>query len=185
MRFFIALEIPDESRRQLLSLQEKLQQIIPSLKLTDIHKLHLTIAFIGEQNDDLKEPLIDVLNKAVDGISSFSVSPGYIDGFPNLHNLKTLWIGVKGDIDKLHLIRERIKDGLSSLRLPVDERRYTPHIALGKTPPFKLSRTDEEKLQKLMLQDFGVIKVESIKLFESIPTHGFHDHNTLAEIKLT
>lgn len=185
MRFFIALKIPEASKKQLEMVQGDLIKLIPRLKLTDADKLHLTIAFIGEQSQKLKEPLINLINQAVAGIPVFEITPAYIDGFPNLHNPNILWTGVKGDIDKLFLVRERIKDGLLNLGLQVDERRYTPHIALAKIGNFKLYPEIEQGLQNLMRQPFQPIKVSSIVLIESIPNHDFHQHNTLAEIKLT
>ncbi len=184
MRFFITLEIPENSKKELDSLQTKLKTIIPEFKISDSDKLHLTIAFIGEQPDNVKGPLTGVISKAVEGIPPFSFTPAYIDGFPHLHNARIIWIGVKGDIDKLHLLRHRIKDGLQNLNLDVDERRFIPHIALGKLSDFTISAYEEVNLQKLEQISLKPIFVGSIKLFESIPHKGFHEHNTLAEIKL-
>lgn len=184
MRFFIALEIPDSSKDDLFKIQDRLKKILPNFKPSDVDKLHLTIAFVGEQPENLKESLIKVLERAAENIPHFTVTPGYIDGFPHLHKAHVLWIGVKGDIDKLFLVRHRIKDGLQSLKLNVDERRFIPHIALGKISGLNLTADQENELEKLESASFDPIEVKSIKLFESTPGHGFHQHNTLAEIKL-
>ncbi len=184
MRFFIAIEIPKESRVELEAVQQQLKKLIPQARLTDSDKLHLTIAFVGEQPEQLIEKLIDILKKAVEGIPKFEVTPAYIDGFPKLHYAHTLWAGVKGDIDKLLLVRERVKDGLTSLHLEVDERRYTPHIALAKLTNFHLTASQEIALEQIMAVNFSPIQVNSIKLFQSIPDEGFHTHNTLAEVSL-
>lgn len=184
MRFFIALEIPEQSKYELEQVQKKLKELAPNFKPSFRDKLHLTIAFVGEEPDSLKERLIEVMTEAAKDISRFSVTPAYIDGFPHLHSARVLWIGVKGDIDKLYIIRHRIKDGLMDLNLSVDERRFVPHIALGKVSDFSLSGYQEREFEKLELQSFKPIQVDSIKLFESIPNQGFHKHNTLAEIKL-
>lgn len=185
MRFFVALEIPNESRKEIEDVQKKLARLIPNLRLTQPDKLHLTIAFVGEQEDSIKPDLVDLITKATVDIPPFEITPAYLDGFPTLHHLQVLWIGVKGDIDKLMLLRERVKDGLINLKVEVDERRFIPHIAVGKHNNYHLTDGIEKKLQELMQQDFKSIQVSSIKLFESIPNHGFHSHNTLAEIKLT
>lgn len=185
MRFFISLEIPEESKAQLKSVQTKVKSIIPQIRLTDPEKLHITIAFIGDKEESFKKNLIEAINFSVQGIPPFSLSPSYIDGFPTIHKPHIFWIGVKGDTDKLHIVRERIKDELVKLNLEVDERRYIPHIAIGKVTNFKLKEKEERELEKIMSQKFEPIIVTSIKLFESIPNHDFHSHNTLAEIKLT
>jgi RNA 2',3'-cyclic 3'-phosphodiesterase len=183
MRFFIALEVPEENRQELKQVQLQVEKLIPEIRLTDNDKFHITLAFIGDQPENLKESLIEVLNHSVEGIAPFEVKPSYIDGFPNIHHPHTIWAGVNGDIDKLLRIRERIKDGLKKLQLPVDERRFTPHIAIAKSLNLQISPETEENLQTLIKNE-EPIKVTSIKLFESIPEDGFHKHNTLAEIKL-
>src|SRR3989344_7874471 len=132
MRFFIALEIPSENIPSFQSIQAKLHTLIPQAKITDLDKIHLTLAFLGEQPDDLRDKLVEIIRNAVADILPFEVTPAYIDGFPNIHQPDILWVGVKEDIDKVLLIRERIKDGLANLNLPVDERRFIPHITIAK-----------------------------------------------------
>jgi len=185
MRFFVALEIPKENLAEFQSIQDKLHTLIPQTKLTDLNKIHLTLAFIGEQPEELKINLIKVITDAAREIPAFTVTPAYLDGFPEIHHPLILWVGVKGDIDKIHLLRERIKDGLETLHLPVDERRFVPHISIAKfNKPFPVNNGLEENLQEMMARQFNPIQISSIKLFESSPQNGIHTHNTLAEIKL-
>ncbi len=184
MRFFIAFEVPDQNKQQIKQIQDELSQIIPGLRLTDSNKLHLTLAFLAEQPDELKDQLIQIIQQATQGVPPFSVTPSYIDGFPNLHHAHTLWIGVKGDVDKLFLIRERLKDGLKHINITIDERRYTPHIAIAKAAYLQLSIDQETAIEHLDSYTLQTIQINSIKLFESIPSEGFHTHNTLAEIRL-
>jgi 2'-5' RNA ligase len=186
MRFFIALEIAADCLKSLTAVQKDLHQIIPDIKLTDNNKLHLTIAFIGEADNSKIPQFTNIIQDAVSGISPFDIIPAYIDAFPELHHPHTFWVGIKGDIDKLFVIRERIKDGITKLGFDTDERRYIPHIAVGKVnPPYVLSGHQESLLQKMSInEDFETINITSIKLFESIPEEGFHTHNTLAEVPL-
>jgi|SRR3989344_4786038 len=185
MRFFIALEIPSQNLLQFQAIQSSLSKLIPQVKLTDLDKIHLTLAFLGEQPDELRDGLTEIIKNAVKNIPAFVVTPAYIDGFPNIHHPQVLWVGVKGDIDKILLIREKIKDGLEQLHLSVDERRFIPHISIAKTnQDFVLSKDLETNLQQLMTEHFDPISITSIKLFESVPDGTFHTHNTLAEINL-
>lgn len=185
MRFFIALEIPEQSRLQLEVVQKKLSQFIPAVNLTDNNKLHLTIAFIGEQPASMQPKFEELIKKAIEGIPAFKITPAYIDAFPNIHHPNIFWVGVKGDIDRLLILRERIKDGLVAVNRVVDERRFTPHIAIAKVKKFTVNPKLEEKLQQLLPIPFDPIEIRSIKLFESLPNQGFHKHNTLAEVNLT
>lgn len=185
MRFFIALEIPSQNRLQFQAIQAKLHTLFPQARITDLDKIHLTLAFIGEQPDELKSKLTQIIQAAAEEISAFEVTPAYIDGFPNIHKPNNLWVGVKGDIDKILLIRERVKDGLKNLKLVTDERRFIPHITIAKlNNHIKIDKNLEVELEKLMAMPFDPIRISSIKLFESVPEHGFHKHNTLAEVRL-
>lgn len=183
MRFFIALEIPEADREPLKKVQNQLSKLLPNLRLTDNSKLHLTLAFIGEQPDSLKDALITLLTEAVSGIDPFEITPSFLDGFPNIHHPSTIWVGVKGDVDKLQIIRERLKDSLKKINILIDERRFTPHIAIAKGKTLAVSPELESKLQTL-IPPLSPIQINSIKLFESTPNQGFHIHNTLAEVKL-
>ena len=186
MRFFIALEIPSENLAQFQAIQRSLHTLVPQAKLTAVDKIHLTLAFVGEQPDQLKDSLARIIEEAAKNIQTFEVTPAYIDGFPNIHHLEVLWVGVKGDIDKILLIRESIKDSLESVHLPADERRFVPHITIAKlNNNFQVNRDLEVKLEEVMTFSFEPIQISSIKLFESIPEGGLHQHNTLAEVKLT
>lgn len=184
MRFFIALELSEINKQQTKQLQDRLKVLIPDIRLTNDEKLHLTLAFLDEQPSEMKDQLIETIRQATDGISSFQVTPAYIDGFPNLHHPRIVWIGVKGDIDKLFIIRERLKDGLKKLDITIDERRYTPHIAIGKLKNGQITDNLETDVEKLASKGLDPITISSIKLFESIPDEGFHSHNTLGEIEL-
>jgi RNA 2',3'-cyclic 3'-phosphodiesterase len=185
MRFFIALEIPNENLASFQAIQAKLHTLIPQARLTDLEKIHLTLAFVGEQDNTLKEDLIEVIKNAASSILAFEVSPGYIDCFPDLHHPEIFWVGVKGDVDKIFLIREKIKDGLEDLKLPIDERRFVPHITIAKiNNHLEVGRNLEANLEEITNRPFDPISISSIKLFESIPQEGFHRHNALAEIFL-
>ena len=85
MRFFIALEIPKENLLQFQAIQAKLHTLIPRLNLTNFEKIHLTLAFVGEQPEELKKELIEVISSSVQDIPPFEVTPAYIDGFPSIH----------------------------------------------------------------------------------------------------
>lgn len=187
MRFFIALEIPEQNKAQFQAIQASLHTLIPQARITTSDKIHLTLAFIGDQSDQLIDNLSRLLKESVEGITPFEITPAYIDGFPNIHHPKILWVGVKDDIDKLYIIHERIRDGLESLRLPADERRFIPHITIAKInnpPPFIINQNLERNLEKIMAANFEPIQISSIKLFQSVPEGGLHKHNTLAEIRL-
>lgn len=185
MRFFIAIPIPTCDLPCLEDVQHHLQEVLPEAGLSPAEKLHLTLAFLGEQQDELQQDLTEGLRKACLGIHQFTITPAYIDAFPNIHHPHTFWVGVKGDVDQLIILRERVKDEIVKLGLPVDERRFIPHIKIGGMHQRQIARDEEESLQKISFDGLNPIHVGSIRLYNSIPEGTFHRHNTLAEIQLT
>ena len=117
MRFFIALEIPNENKAAFQAIQDRLHTLIPQARLTNLGKIHLTLAFVGEQPEELKKELIEVISSSVQDIPPFEVTPAYIDGFPSIHEPQVLWVGTKGDIDKILIIARRITEGLEDCPL--------------------------------------------------------------------
>lgn len=184
MRFFIALDLSRENSRQVQDIQTLLSTQIPQVKLTDSTNLHLTLAYVGEQPDQYKDKITEVIKNSCKGIPPFTVSPSFIDGFPDIHSAQVLWLGLKGEVGNLFVLRERIKDGLIDLRLVVDERRFSPHITIGKLSKTDISAEVEKRLQDVVNFPFSPIHVNSIKLFQSIAQNGVHTHNILSETKL-
>lgn len=184
MRFFIALEIPEENKIEIQIIQRGLKKLIPQIRLTDPEKLHLTLAFIGEQPDMMRDQLVEIMHNATFEIPPFEITPAYLDAFPALRDPSTFWIGVKGDIEKLINIKRRLRDELLRAGLPPDERRFIPHIAIGKVINFKPLQFHKTQFEEIMNTPLKPIRVNCLKLFESIPEEGFHKHNTLAEIAL-
>ena len=77
MRFFIALEIPEENKSQFQAIQENLHKLIPQAKLTSLNKIHLTLAFIGEQPETLRDQLVSLIESSVANTKPFEVIPAY------------------------------------------------------------------------------------------------------------
>jgi RNA 2',3'-cyclic 3'-phosphodiesterase len=184
MRFFIALSIPGGYIHCLEDVQKNLKEILPEVGLTPREKLHLTLDFLGEHPDEIQNDLTESLRKACLGIKPFSIAPAYIDAFPNIHHPHTFWVGVKGDIDHLVILRERIKDEIINLGIPVDDRRFVPHIKIGGIPSREITPGEEEKIQHIPFENLDTIYINSIRLYNSVPDGSFHRHNMLAEIKL-
>ena len=77
MRFFIALEIPTENELQFQSIQQSLHTLIPQVRLTSLDKIHLTLAFIGEQPETLRDQLVSLIESSVANTKPFEVIPAY------------------------------------------------------------------------------------------------------------
>jgi len=91
MRFFIALEIPSENLAQFQAIQAKLHTLIPQAGLTDLDKIHLTLAFLGEQPDQLKDKLVQIIQKPYAENKLKAEAWFRSLGFEDLCSLKISW----------------------------------------------------------------------------------------------
>ena len=164
MRLFIAIEIPEDIRKKLASLQAKIGDV-GKVKWVETENIHLTLKFLGETDalDEIKESLEKVkCRKFTSAVSGFGV-------FPNESYIRVIWAGMepRKSIDELH---EEIDDSLSHLGFPKDQK-FHPHLTLGRVR----SVSDKEKLKSAVdelkvIEKIGEFKIEKFKLKKSTLT---------------
>jgi 2'-5' RNA ligase len=124
MRAFVAIDLPDP----VISALEALQEALPLGKPTDPEQMHLTLAFLGEQPDDL----IEAAHHALSDIRfpSFDLQIAGLGTFGN-REPTVLWAGVK-DASQVKALRDRILPALHGAGLPLEHRRFRPHVTLAR-----------------------------------------------------
>jgi 2'-5' RNA ligase len=113
----------------------KVRELPGSPRWTDSQIWHLTLAFYGEVADTKLDRLTQALDAAASGHGSVHVRLSGIGTFPPRGAPQVLWVGVSGAdgaVDRLTgLARAAARAGRSA-GLPVERRRYRPHVTLGR-----------------------------------------------------
>lgn len=123
MRLFIAIEIPEEVKNHLISLQEKLKEIPKDqAKLTFTKDFHLTLKFLGEV--DKPEPIIEELKNI--SFEPFDITLQDTGVFPDENYIRVVWVGLK-DGDKVKELQQKVEANLKNF--PKD-KRFHPHLTL-------------------------------------------------------
>ena len=133
IRSFIAIELPDELKRELTELTNRLQSDNQSgVKWVDPYSIHLTLKFLG--NVDVKRigEIARVMERAARGMPPFQLGIGNPGVFPNLRRVQVVWVGLTGEVDKLKQLQQRIESGLASLGFAAESRKFTPHLTLAR-----------------------------------------------------
>jgi 2'-5' RNA ligase len=140
MRAFVAIDLPDPVLNALESLQEQ----IPLGRLTEPEQMHLTLAFLGEQPDDL----IQAAHDALEGIR-FPAFEMQLRGLGTFGNREptVLWAGVR-DPAPVKALHDRILPALHGAGLPLERRRFRPHVTLARFGPSEPA--DHEKLARFL-----------------------------------
>ncbi len=124
-RLFVALDLPESIRERLARLCTGL----PSTRWVAPDQLHLTLSFIGEVDGDTFHDLSAALIQVV-----FDSFPMRLDGlgfFPPRGKPRVVWVGIEKNEPLLHLQR-KIHTHLVRLRLPLESRKFAPHITLAR-----------------------------------------------------
>lgn len=127
-RLFIALEIPEEVRENISTLRKEAVHNLSDLRWEPKEKIHLTLKFIGEVNDDLVERITASLTflENFEKIKCRLTKFGFFlrRGIPQI-----LWIGLWVEGILFNIV-EQLNIRLTEFGIPAEERKFKPHLTL-------------------------------------------------------
>lgn len=127
MRLFIALDLPLETRTALGALQDRLPA---GLRPVPEENLHLTMAFLGDQPDQV----IEALHEGLETLRAprLKLSLGGIAVYGG-HRGQVLALEAEGEAP-LHELHDRIRARIRGAGVQVERRRFRPHVTLARMP---------------------------------------------------
>jgi RNA 2',3'-cyclic 3'-phosphodiesterase len=133
IRSFIAVELPDDVKKELKRVQTELALDRYSfVKSVSPEGIHLTLKFLGGVPPQKIKDIVSVMEEANQGVKPFELQINEIGAFPNFRRPRVLWVGIKGDVDKLIAWQRRLDDGLVPLGFAKENRPFTPHLTLAR-----------------------------------------------------
>jgi 2'-5' RNA ligase len=188
IRSFIAIELPQEIKTGLNRLQAELK--LPQhtfVKCVAPEGIHLTLKFLGNISPQKVAEITGVMEQASLGINPFQLQITEVGAFPTMRQPRVLWVGIKGELDKLTGWQKRIDDGLVPLGFAKETRPFTPHLTLarvrdGCTPGDR--RSLGELVMKTPVEFNYALAVNSLNLMKSQLLSGGAVYSRLAEVKL-
>lgn len=161
MRCFVAVEIPEELKSGIVSMQEEFSSL--DVKLVEPENLHFTLKFLGEVNEDQAKEVEQRLSAVAKTLSPFFVLLSGIGAFPSLSYIRVVWISaVSSDFLNLH---KAVATALLNIGKP--EKEAIPHLTIARVR----SARDKEVIAKIInryeKEPFGSMQVDKIKLKKS------------------
>jgi 2'-5' RNA ligase len=132
MRTFIAIEIPEAVKDGMARAQDRLKSAGVDASWSRSEGIHLTLKFLGETRDERVPQILQALALEVGGTERFRLTPEGVGTFPNPAAARVVWLGVKGDADKLVALQAAVDQAMIGLGGEPDGRPYTPHLTLGR-----------------------------------------------------
>jgi RNA 2',3'-cyclic 3'-phosphodiesterase len=133
LRTFIGVDIGKAIRDRAAALQEKLAQSTSAVKWVEHDNLHVTLFFLGEVEDREVPTVCRAVAEQVQKHAAFELGIERVGCFPNPRRPRVLWIGVGQGTQELCALHEGLEPPLLDLGCyRREERKYTPHITLGR-----------------------------------------------------
>ncbi len=131
-RLFIAAEIPILQRENLIRIRDEICETeYCAFKWEPIEKLHLTLKFLGDTNDEIIPEIIRSLYSIAPDFKSVEVSYSrfglfFRNGVPSI-----LWAGLNYD-HSLKILSERIQEKTTKFGFKKEKKKFKPHITLSR-----------------------------------------------------
>jgi 2'-5' RNA ligase len=132
MRTFIAIEIPEEIKRQMMEVQNGLRNSGVDASWPRPEGIHLTLKFLGEVPEAKLPEIMSSLRSAVQGTGVFRLEVAGAGAFPNAKAARVVWVGLSGDVDKLNRLQDAVEKGMADIGFAREDRKFTPHLTLGR-----------------------------------------------------
>jgi 2'-5' RNA ligase len=152
LRTFICIELPEQIRERIAELQRQLKAFGSGVSWTRPEGIHLTLKFLGDVESFQIETIAEAVARASYGIRAIGITVAGVGAFPNLARPRIFWIGVEERTGKLHQLQALIETELSRLGYPREQRRFSPHLTLGRV---KSPDAVKEICSKLQQQGFA------------------------------
>lgn len=144
MRVFVAIEIPENIKEvfaQLTALKSHLQGV----NIVQKENFHITLKFLGEVKESLITEINQALKEVANEFASFSLKITYPGVFPDIKNLRIIWIGTE-NTDTLKRLAKRIDEQMYLLGFQREEREFKSHITLARVKNTKNGNYFFEKI---------------------------------------
>lgn len=130
-RRFVALPVAAEIRDRLVASLPNDPSVADGLRWTRPDGWHLTMAFLGDVQDEQVDHLINTLEA---GVAATTITPQRLEiGDIGTFGRRVLWVGVDASPeDSLRSLAEALRTALRGGGFPVDDRPLRPHVTLAR-----------------------------------------------------
>jgi 2'-5' RNA ligase len=177
MRIFIAINPTTAVRSRVNAATRPLREAGFPIRWVADENVHLTLKFLGEVPEERLDDLYRAVDGAAGGVSTFDMNLKGFGVFPSPRRPSVVWVGV--DLDPpLAELQSRTEDALAELGYAREDRRFHPHLTLGRSK--KKARPPEfeglaEAIERLEYGD--TFRTASVDVMRSVlmPTGAVYD----------
>lgn len=179
-RAFISADIGPNV--ELEKVWEELDRIDGGLKMVGLDKLHVTLKFLGDIEEELTGPVVGMMEEAAGGLAPFEMELKGMGAFPSTDYIRVVWIAVRSDgvLGKLSGALHEKGVALGFKR----EKGFKGHLTLARMR----SARGKDQVRRIISENeethFMTERVNNIKLMKSTLTRRGPIYETVAVVPL-
>lgn len=200
LRLFVAVELPGDSKRALEDAIAALRRAgaDEGLRWVRPDGIHLTLKFLGGTPPGRVPAISEALREHLSDATPFHLQPAGFDAFHGgkkaatfrtwresyAHNIRVIFVGLRGEVDALSELAERVESAMSPLGFPREQRPFFGHLTLARVREDS-TREQRERVSAAMDRfphasdvhtarqpeiavDFPVLRVDRVALMQSM-----------------
>jgi RNA 2',3'-cyclic 3'-phosphodiesterase len=131
-RAFLAVALSDAAREALRREISSLTVALPSVRWVNLASLHLTLAFLGDLDDERLAAAHEATQAAALQRAPFALTLDQLGTFGSPHAPLVIWAGVGDEVAALRRVQRILADQLDQRGFPPQEHSFSPHLTLAR-----------------------------------------------------
>ena len=183
LRLFVAVEIPQDIKNSISNIIQKAPKS-GEVKWVEPENLHMTLLFLGDQEETLLPVIKNSLGVIASQGSPFRTELGGFDAFPNLKSPKAFFVTAKEGEKLLVQLVEKLSKNLLEKKISFDLKPFRGHVTLGRSKTLKGLPALVDSLSASCPAILGEMNVEQFVLFQSRLTEKGPIYTALEKFKI-
>lgn len=138
-----------------------------SIKWINQGNTHITLAFLGDTDEEFMKPLDAMLKDKCEGSGRFELTLKGFGIFRNLRDPRIIWAGIEQS-EALAELAGKIVEGLKEKGITTEDRPFSPHLTLGRIKHINDKSSLKALLEKFQETLIQKVPVNEVILYESI-----------------
>jgi 2'-5' RNA ligase len=167
-RIFIAIDISEQAREKLTGFTGGLKRDLAKIRVgwEKPEKIHLTLKFLGDIDEDQLSGVKEAAMKAAAGLEPFPVTIENTGCFPSPGKARILWLGVTDQTGNLRKLKEALEEKIAALGFEKETRPFAPHLTIARLREPQRSRELAEAWLQKQFEPVS-FEVSAIVIYES------------------
>lgn len=170
IRSFIAVPLERQLYQHIAEISQMLKESVHGgVSWVQPASIHLTLKFLGEIQRDKIAEVKSALQAVVPKFEQFELNVVGLGCFPNKNRPRVVWVGLQAPVELDHL-QKSVEDACFELGFEREQRRFSPHLTLGRVKPYARPEdihSLQQALERIATFNPGATHAREVVLFQS------------------